>query len=78
MTWYSDYWKSNMHLVQSRMHPSMWLMIKGKKPLKEARMAQRVPADKFAETHIWIQGQIKGNISLFADDMIQAGAKASN
>eukprot|EP00975_Prorocentrum_lima_P033273 6982592-Prorocentrum_lima.AAC.1 len=28
MTWYSDYWRSNMHLVQSRMHPSMWLMIK--------------------------------------------------
>eukprot|EP00975_Prorocentrum_lima_P061921 12882640-Prorocentrum_lima.AAC.1 len=40
LTWYSDHWKSNMYLVQARMHPRMWLMIKGKKPLKEAKMAQ--------------------------------------
>eukprot|EP00975_Prorocentrum_lima_P006320 1362200-Prorocentrum_lima.AAC.1 len=60
------------------MHPSMWLMIKGKKPLKEVTMAQPVLSDKFAETHAWIQGQIKGKIASFVDDMLQAGAKASN
>eukprot|EP00975_Prorocentrum_lima_P016129 3426251-Prorocentrum_lima.AAC.1 len=27
MTWYSDHWKSNMYLVQSRMHPSVWHMM---------------------------------------------------
>eukprot|EP00975_Prorocentrum_lima_P066482 12909482-Prorocentrum_lima.AAC.1 len=32
MAWYSDYWKSNMYVVQSRMHPNMWLMMKGKEP----------------------------------------------
>eukprot|EP00975_Prorocentrum_lima_P054155 11359079-Prorocentrum_lima.AAC.1 len=60
------------------MHPSMWLMIKSKQPLKEVTMAHPVPADKFAETHTWIKGLIKGKIALFADDMLQAGAKASN
>eukprot|EP00975_Prorocentrum_lima_P040144 8431933-Prorocentrum_lima.AAC.1 len=54
LTWYSDHWKSHMHSVQSKMHPSMWLMIKGKKPLKEVKMAQPVPENKFAETHTWI------------------------
>eukprot|EP00975_Prorocentrum_lima_P024953 5240272-Prorocentrum_lima.AAC.1 len=67
-----------MHLVQSRMHPSMWLMIKGKTPAKEVTMAQSVPADKFAETHTWIRGQIKGKIALFVDDVLQTGAKPSN
>eukprot|EP00975_Prorocentrum_lima_P033492 7024148-Prorocentrum_lima.AAC.1 len=60
------------------MHPSMWLMIKGKKPLKEVKMAQPVPENKFAETHTWIKGQVKGIIALFVDDMIRAGAKASH
>eukprot|EP00975_Prorocentrum_lima_P046868 9796423-Prorocentrum_lima.AAC.1 len=41
-------------------------------------MAQPVPENKLAETHTWIKGQIKGIIALFVDDMIQAGAKASN
>eukprot|EP00975_Prorocentrum_lima_P045935 9608879-Prorocentrum_lima.AAC.1 len=41
-------------------------------------MAQLAPADKFAETHTWIKGQIKGISALFVDDMIQAGANASN
>eukprot|EP00975_Prorocentrum_lima_P065698 12904917-Prorocentrum_lima.AAC.1 len=41
-------------------------------------MAQPVPVDKFAETHTWIKRQIKGSFALFVDDMIQAGAKASN
>eukprot|EP00975_Prorocentrum_lima_P040065 8417743-Prorocentrum_lima.AAC.1 len=60
------------------MHPSMWLMMKGKKPLKEVTMAQPVPENKFAETHTWVKGQVKGRIALFVDDVIQAGAKASD
>eukprot|EP00975_Prorocentrum_lima_P070994 12935175-Prorocentrum_lima.AAC.1 len=60
------------------MHPSMWLMIKGTKPLEEVKMAQPVPENKFAETHTCIKRQSKGLIALFVDDMIQAGAKASN
>eukprot|EP00975_Prorocentrum_lima_P052189 10932779-Prorocentrum_lima.AAC.1 len=67
-----------MHLAQSRMRPNMWLMIKGKKLAEEVTMAQPVPADKFAETHTWIKGQIKGKIALFVDDMLQTGAKPSN
>eukprot|EP00975_Prorocentrum_lima_P048517 10149771-Prorocentrum_lima.AAC.1 len=67
-----------MHLVQSRMHPSMWLMIKGRKPARQVTMAEPVPADKFAETHTWIKGQVKGRIALFAYDMLQTVAKASN
>eukprot|EP00975_Prorocentrum_lima_P003915 853219-Prorocentrum_lima.AAC.1 len=43
LKWYSDYWKSYMRLVQSQLHPSMWLMIKGKNPWKEVNMAQPVP-----------------------------------
>eukprot|EP00975_Prorocentrum_lima_P010524 2235922-Prorocentrum_lima.AAC.1 len=60
------------------MHPRMWLMIKGKKPLKEVKTAQPVPENKLADTHTWIKGHIKGIIALLVDDMIQAGAKASN
>eukprot|EP00975_Prorocentrum_lima_P067172 12913396-Prorocentrum_lima.AAC.1 len=41
-------------------------------------MAQSVPAENFPETHAWIKGRSKGGIALFVDDMIQAGAKASN
>eukprot|EP00975_Prorocentrum_lima_P055975 11733715-Prorocentrum_lima.AAC.1 len=41
-------------------------------------MAQPVLADKFAETHTWIQGQVKGRIALFVDDMLQTGAEAIN
>eukprot|EP00975_Prorocentrum_lima_P026701 5614117-Prorocentrum_lima.AAC.1 len=41
-------------------------------------MAQPVPENKCAATHTWIKGYIKGRIALFVDDMIQAGAKASN
>eukprot|EP00975_Prorocentrum_lima_P011544 2453067-Prorocentrum_lima.AAC.1 len=41
-------------------------------------MAQPVPADKFAETHTWIQEQTKGKIALFVDEMLQTRAKASN
>eukprot|EP00975_Prorocentrum_lima_P019639 4131872-Prorocentrum_lima.AAC.1 len=41
-------------------------------------MAQPVPENTFAETHTWIKGQVKGSIALFVDDMIQAGARASN
>eukprot|EP00975_Prorocentrum_lima_P030971 6502841-Prorocentrum_lima.AAC.1 len=40
LTWYSDHWKSLTYSVQSRMHPSMWLMIKGMNPLKDVKMAQ--------------------------------------
>eukprot|EP00975_Prorocentrum_lima_P005213 1130446-Prorocentrum_lima.AAC.1 len=57
------------------MHPSMWLMVKGKNPLKDVKMAQPVPENKFAETHTWIQGQVKGRIAAFVDDMIQSGAR---
>eukprot|EP00975_Prorocentrum_lima_P063716 12893222-Prorocentrum_lima.AAC.1 len=32
LTWYSPHWKSQMHRRQSRMHPSMWLMMKEPKP----------------------------------------------
>eukprot|EP00975_Prorocentrum_lima_P021856 4603356-Prorocentrum_lima.AAC.1 len=54
-------------------------MIKGKKPLKEVKVAQPVPENKFAETHPWIKkGQVKGRIALFVDDMVQAAAKANN
>eukprot|EP00975_Prorocentrum_lima_P069772 12928301-Prorocentrum_lima.AAC.1 len=60
------------------MHPSMWLMIKGKKPARHVTMAEPVLADKFAETHTWIKGQVKGQIALFVDDMLQTGATASN
>eukprot|EP00975_Prorocentrum_lima_P071555 12938354-Prorocentrum_lima.AAC.1 len=67
-----------MHLVQSRMHRSMWLMIKGEKLSKQVIMAQPAHADKFAEPHTWIKGQVKGRIVLFVDDMLQTGAKASN
>eukprot|EP00975_Prorocentrum_lima_P006255 1347764-Prorocentrum_lima.AAC.1 len=49
------------------MHSSMWLMIKGKKPLKEAKMAQPVPAKP---TYTGVKGHIKGRIALFVDDMI--------
>eukprot|EP00975_Prorocentrum_lima_P070494 12932298-Prorocentrum_lima.AAC.1 len=41
-------------------------------------MAHSVPENKFAETHTRIKGRIKGIIALFVDDMVQAGAKASN
>eukprot|EP00975_Prorocentrum_lima_P012722 2694765-Prorocentrum_lima.AAC.1 len=41
-------------------------------------MAEPVPADKFAETHTWMKGQVKGRIALFVDDMRQTVAKASN
>eukprot|EP00975_Prorocentrum_lima_P014368 3053695-Prorocentrum_lima.AAC.1 len=41
-------------------------------------MAQPVPANKFAETHTWTKGHINERIAWFVDDMIQAGAKASN
>eukprot|EP00975_Prorocentrum_lima_P013356 2835208-Prorocentrum_lima.AAC.1 len=41
-------------------------------------MAEPVPPDKFADTHTWIKGQVKGRIALFVDDMLQTGAKASN
>eukprot|EP00975_Prorocentrum_lima_P025767 5421896-Prorocentrum_lima.AAC.1 len=41
-------------------------------------MAQPVPADKFAATHTWIKGQVKGKIALFVDDMLQTGARATN
>eukprot|EP00975_Prorocentrum_lima_P063732 12893326-Prorocentrum_lima.AAC.1 len=57
LTWYSDHWESNMHLVRSRMHPSLWLMIKGRKPKRKITMAEKVPPDKFAVTHTWIKGQ---------------------
>eukprot|EP00975_Prorocentrum_lima_P017247 3648387-Prorocentrum_lima.AAC.1 len=64
------------------MHPSQWLMIKGRKPETKTRrricMAEPVPPDEFAETHTWIKGQAKGTIALFVDDMLQTGAKASN
>eukprot|EP00975_Prorocentrum_lima_P057530 12065032-Prorocentrum_lima.AAC.1 len=30
------------------------------------------------QKHTWIKGHIKGIIALFVDDMMQAGAKASN
>eukprot|EP00975_Prorocentrum_lima_P070879 12934558-Prorocentrum_lima.AAC.1 len=60
------------------MHPSLWLMIKGKKPDMKITMAQPVPADQFAEPHTWIQGQINGKIALFVDDMLQTGAKESH
>eukprot|EP00975_Prorocentrum_lima_P062446 12885692-Prorocentrum_lima.AAC.1 len=60
------------------MHPRMWLMMKGKTPAKQLTMAEPVPADKFAETHTWIKGQVKGQIAVFVDDMLQTGAKASN
>eukprot|EP00975_Prorocentrum_lima_P005990 1293775-Prorocentrum_lima.AAC.1 len=60
------------------MHPSLWLMIKGKKPPKQVTMAEPVPADKFAETHTWIKGQVNGGIALFVDEMLRTGAKASN
>eukprot|EP00975_Prorocentrum_lima_P065156 12901757-Prorocentrum_lima.AAC.1 len=79
LTWYSDHWKSNMHLVQSRMHPSLWLMKKkGKGLKKKISMAEPVHPDRFAETHTWIKGQVKGRIALFVDDMLQTGAKESN
>eukprot|EP00975_Prorocentrum_lima_P033661 7065257-Prorocentrum_lima.AAC.1 len=41
-------------------------------------MAQPVPENKCADTHTWIKRQVKGRISLIVDDMIQAGAKATN
>eukprot|EP00975_Prorocentrum_lima_P000833 172089-Prorocentrum_lima.AAC.1 len=53
LTWYSDYWKSYRHLLQSRMHPSFWITIKGPNALKEAKMAQPAPEDKIAETRTW-------------------------
>eukprot|EP00975_Prorocentrum_lima_P067853 12917327-Prorocentrum_lima.AAC.1 len=67
-----------MHLVQSRMHPSLWLMIKGRRPERKIAMAEPVPPDKFAETHTWIKGQVRGRIALFAEDMLQTRARASN
>eukprot|EP00975_Prorocentrum_lima_P026972 5672653-Prorocentrum_lima.AAC.1 len=60
------------------MHPSLWLMIKGRKPEHKASLAEPVSPDKFAETHTWVKGQVKGRIALFVDDMLQTGAKASN
>eukprot|EP00975_Prorocentrum_lima_P008354 1785089-Prorocentrum_lima.AAC.1 len=41
-------------------------------------MAEPVPPDKFADTHTWIKGQVKGKSALFVDDMLQTGARASN
>eukprot|EP00975_Prorocentrum_lima_P023393 4919037-Prorocentrum_lima.AAC.1 len=41
-------------------------------------MAQPVPEKKSAETHAWRKRQVTGRIALWVDDMIQAGAKASN
>eukprot|EP00975_Prorocentrum_lima_P057748 12110484-Prorocentrum_lima.AAC.1 len=60
------------------MHPSLWLMIKGRKPEKTVSMAEPVPPAKFAETHTWIKGQVKGRMALVVDDILQTGAKASN
>eukprot|EP00975_Prorocentrum_lima_P052135 10920039-Prorocentrum_lima.AAC.1 len=63
LTWYSDHWTSHMYLVQSKMHPSMWLMIKGKEPLTEVKMDQSVPDNKFAnqkKTHM-DEGTYQGN-----------------
>eukprot|EP00975_Prorocentrum_lima_P011692 2487320-Prorocentrum_lima.AAC.1 len=49
------------------MQPSLWLMIKGRRPEKRVSMADPVPPDKFAETHTWIKGQVKGRIALLVD-----------
>eukprot|EP00975_Prorocentrum_lima_P001429 309725-Prorocentrum_lima.AAC.1 len=49
------------------MHPSLWLMTKGRKPEKMVSTAEVVPPDKFAETHTWIKGQVKGRVAPFVD-----------
>eukprot|EP00975_Prorocentrum_lima_P039960 8394972-Prorocentrum_lima.AAC.1 len=60
------------------MHPSMWLMITGPGPKDQQVFAEPVPLDKFAETHTWIKGSMKGNIAIVVDDLLHAGHQASN
>ncbi len=67
----SQHWKSWMHLVQSSMHPSMWLMLKGRRTEPSKRMSEPAQEAKFAETHTWVMGAIKGRIALFVDELLQ-------
>eukprot|EP00975_Prorocentrum_lima_P009743 2076192-Prorocentrum_lima.AAC.1 len=61
------------------MHPSMWLMIKGKKPSKLPWQNPFLQTSLQKHTHgLRDKSQVKGQIALFVDDMLQTGAKASN
>ena len=78
LSWYSEHWKSWMHLVQSVMHPSMWLMTKVEEQMWRKSMSEPVQVNELAQTHTWVKGTIKGRIALFVDDLIQSGHKKSN
>eukprot|EP00975_Prorocentrum_lima_P053549 11234458-Prorocentrum_lima.AAC.1 len=52
--------------------------MKGPRPKDQQVLADPVPPGKFAETHTWVKGIVKGRIAIFADDLLQSGHKASN
>eukprot|EP00975_Prorocentrum_lima_P006601 1418332-Prorocentrum_lima.AAC.1 len=60
------------------MHRSRWLMMKGPRPREQQILADPVRPSKFADSYIWVNGTVKGNVAIFVDDHMQAGHKASN
>eukprot|EP00975_Prorocentrum_lima_P064959 12900556-Prorocentrum_lima.AAC.1 len=60
------------------MHPSIWLMMKGPRPKDQQTLADPVPPDKFADTHTWVKGTVKGKLANCVDDLLHAGHTASN
>eukprot|EP00975_Prorocentrum_lima_P063871 12894159-Prorocentrum_lima.AAC.1 len=66
------------------MHPSMWFHkkqpghTKTNKQTNKQTLADPVPPSKFADTHTWVKGTVKGKIEMIVDDLSQARHKASN
>eukprot|EP00975_Prorocentrum_lima_P063709 12893165-Prorocentrum_lima.AAC.1 len=54
------------------------MMIKGRKPEGRISVESTLASENVPATHTWVKGHVKGRIALFADIMIQTGAKASN
>eukprot|EP00975_Prorocentrum_lima_P057280 12014186-Prorocentrum_lima.AAC.1 len=52
--------------------------MKGPRPKDQQVFADPVPPGKFAETHTWVKGIVKGKIAIVVDDLLQAGHKTSN
>eukprot|EP00975_Prorocentrum_lima_P015638 3314817-Prorocentrum_lima.AAC.1 len=53
-------------------------MIKGRKPEGRTSVESNLASENVPATHTWVRGQVKGRIAMFADSMMQTGAKASN
>eukprot|EP00975_Prorocentrum_lima_P070912 12934736-Prorocentrum_lima.AAC.1 len=52
--------------------------MKGPRPKDQQVLADPVPPAKFAETHTWVKGTVKGKIAIAVDDLSRAGHKTSN